>query len=360
MERKAIALLSGGLDSILAVRLILAQGIRVTAVRFLTHFGCDAIGGGGCGHDVSGLSKEMGFELKHCHLGDEYVRMVRKPKFGWGKNMNPCVDCRVIMLRSAKEFMAAAGGSFVITGEVVGQRPMSQRYDSFPIIDREAGLEGHVVRPLSAKLLPITIPEREGLVDREGLMDIHGRTRKRQYELAAKFGITDFGQPAGGCLLTEPSYSARLRDLFRHVEHPTAYDINLLRVGRHFRSGERCKIVVGRDYRENLAIEGWAQADDVLIQPSDFKGPATLVRGSWCENDVRLAAQLTVRYGDVDEGKAGVVEIIKRGAGENVRTLAITGADDTVLALRIEAKLRRKSRRRLSRPAVESHEVKIV
>ncbi|OHB74762.1 MAG: hypothetical protein A2Z34_06515 [Planctomycetes bacterium RBG_16_59_8] len=357
-ERKAVALLSGGLDSILAVRLILDQGIKVTALRFLTHFGCDAIGGGSCGHDVSGLSREMGFELKHCHLGEEYVGMVKNPRYGWGKNMNPCIDCRIMMLRSAREFMEVSGASFLFTGEVVGQRPMSQRRDSFPVIDRDAGLKGYILRPLSAKLLPITIPEAEGIVDRSRLMDISGRSRKRQYELAARFGITEFGQPAGGCLLTEPNYSVRLRDLFAHVEHPGTGDINLLRLGRHFRPNRLCKIVVGRNELENRAIEGLVDAEDVVVQPVDFMGPATIVRGRWSEMDVRLAAQLTVRYGDVEKGMAGTVETIpgsewiSRGSSAACRkTLTITGADDTVLTLRIEKQQGKKKSSRPSQPA---------
>lgn len=336
MEKKAVALLSGGLDSVLAVRVILEQGIKVTALRFLTPFGCDAIGGGGCGHDVSGLPAEMGFELKYCHIDEQYIKMVMAPEHGWGKNMNPCIDCRIIMLSKAKEYMALGNGSFIVTGEVLGQRPMSQRRDSFHTIDRAAGLEGYIVRPLSAKLLPPTIPEKEGIVDRERLLDINGRSRKRQYQLAAQFGISDFGQPAGGCLLTEPNYSERLRDLFKHVKNPAKGDIGLLRIGRHFRPSERCKIIVGRNYEENLAIENLLQEGDALLQPVDFKGPATLLHGTFGEEDLTLAARLTVRYGDVDDGGTGTVEVVlKEKENETPRNIKATGADNSVLELRI-------------------------
>ena len=321
---KAIALLSGGLDSILAVRLILEQGIKVTAIKFMTYFGCDAGESGSCGHDVSGLSKEMGFELKLCHLGQDYINMVRKPKHGWGKNMNPCIDCRGMMLSWAKEYMATAKHNFIITGEVLGQRPMSQQRGNFAMIDKEVGLAGYILRPLSAKLLKPTIPEVEGLVDREKLLDISGRSRKRQYELAAKYGIKDFGQPAGGCLLTDPAYSVRLRDLFKYVPNTSVSDIELLKVGRHFRPNEKCKIIVGRNEQENITIDVLAENGDALLSLKDYMGPTAIIKGDFCEEEVRIAAALTVRYGDV-EGENAEVKIEHKVDDEKIVSIVTSG-----------------------------------
>src|SRR5262245_5867546 len=192
MQRKAVALLSGGLDSILAVRVILDQGIPVAAVRFITHFGCDPVSAGSCGHDVEPLVKlwgHLGFTVRMSHLGQDYIQMVKNPRFGRGKNMNPCVDCRLMMLSWANETPEREEAGFLVTGEVLNQRPMSQTRERFRQIDRELGLAGRVLRPLSAKLLEPTLAEKEGVVDRSRLLDISGRGRTRQYELAARYGI---------------------------------------------------------------------------------------------------------------------------------------------------------------------------
>ncbi|HEX8948665.1 MAG TPA: 7-cyano-7-deazaguanine synthase, partial [Dissulfurispiraceae bacterium] len=181
---KAIALYSGGLDSTLAILVAMRQGIEVTAVTFLTHFGCDISDKSSCSKDPFAASAKFGFEVKLCHLAEKFVEIVKRPKFGHGKNMNPCIDCRILMLKEAKELMAMRGAHFIVTGEVLGQRPMSQRRDTFPRIDREAGLEGYILRPLSAKLLKPTIAEQSGLVDRERLYGFHGRSRKPQMALA--------------------------------------------------------------------------------------------------------------------------------------------------------------------------------
>lgn len=334
---KAIALLSGGLDSTLAVKLILEQGVHVTAIKFMTYFGCDAGDGGSCGHDSSKLAKELGFELKLCHLGQEYANVVRTPKYGWGKNMNPCIDCRITMLSSAKEYMQIYGGSFLITGEVLGQRPMSQHHQGFDTIDREVGLEGLILRPLSAKLLKPTVPEENGLVDREQLLDISGRSRRRQYELAKRWGITDFGQPAGGCLLTDPEYSEKLRDLFEHSQNPHSTDMLLLQVGRHFRPKGDCKIIVGRNEKENLAIEGYAQDGDTLLYLKDYNGPTALVRGNFGNAELKIAAGLTIRYGDADKNSEIIVEAksINNGHGKIEAILAKATRDSDIRPLRI-------------------------
>lgn len=320
MKRKAVALLSGGLDSMLAVRVILGQGVPVTAVRFMTHFGCDADGTGSCGKDVSPLVKlwgPMGFTVKYCHLGQDYIDMVRSPRFGRGKNMNPCIDCRGMMLTWAKDVLEQEEACCLVTGEVLNQRPMSQTRSEFARIEKVTGLQGRVLRPLSARLLEPTIAEQEGFVDREKLLDLSGRSRVRQYAMAKEFGIESIPQPAGGCLLTDPGYSERLRELWRHDPQAGAPDINLLRVGRHFRPRPELKIIVGRNENENLQLQGLRQEGDALLQLKEFSGPMTLLRGTFSDADVELAASITVRYGDVP-GKAEGAEaevLVERGPG---------------------------------------------
>ncbi len=320
MNRKAVALLSGGLDSMLAVRLILDQGIPVTGLRFLTHFGCDPVSSGSCGHDVEPLVRRwgaQGFTVRMAHLGQDYIEMVRNPKHGRGKNMNPCVDCRIMMLEWAGDFLQREGAGFLVTGEVLNQRAMSQTRERFRQIDRATGLEGRILRPLSAKRLEPALAEREGVVDRERLLDLSGRGRTRQYALAASYGITEIPQPAGGCLLTDPGYSERLRDLWAHDPGAGARELNLLRVGRHFRTGPRCKVVVGRNEAENGTIEALREPGDALVFLKDHEGPMVLVRGSFGPEEVRLAASLAVRYGDVP-GKAASEAVVRRGDGETV------------------------------------------
>lgn len=339
MKRKAVALLSGGLDSMLAVRVMLDQGVPVTGVRFITHFGCDPVSSGSCGHDVEPLVKvwgPLGFTVRMSHLGQDYIEMVKNPKYGRGRNMNPCVDCRMMMLSWARETLEREEAGFLITGEVLNQRPMSQTRERFKQIDRTQGLEGLVLRPLSAKLLEPTLAEREGVVDREKLLDISGRGRTRQYALAAHYGITDIPQPSGGCLLTDPGYSARLRDLWDHNPEAGAREINLLRVGRHFRTGEECKIVVGRDEDENRAIEMAFEKGDALLRLKEFQGPNTLVRGRFGPAEVARAASLTVRYGDVP-GKAAAEVVVQRKGGVPFVVTAERAREEDYLPLRVAA-----------------------
>ncbi len=339
MNRKAVALLSGGLDSMLAVRVMLDQGIPVTGIRFITHFGCDPVTSGSCGRDVEPLVKawgHLGFTVRMSHLGQDYIDMVKSPKYGYGKNMNPCVDCRLMMLSWAREALDREGAGFLVTGEVLNQRPMSQTRERFRQIDRDLGLEGLVLRPLSAKLLPATLPERELVVDRSRLLDISGRGRQRQYALAKAYGITDIPQPSGGCLLTDPGYSARLRDLWDHDPEAGARDINLLRVGRHFRPSEHCKVIVGRMEAENHALEAFRGPGDVLVYLKDFQGPMTLIQGPHGPEELRFAASLTVRYGDVpDKGAAEVV--VDRKGGVPYCMTAERAREEDYLPLRVAA-----------------------
>lgn len=324
MQVKAISLLSGGLDSTLATLLVVRQGVPVVAVKFVTAFGCDAGEDSSCGFDASTLAGRFGFELKLCPMGEEYVEMVKAPAHGWGKNMNPCVDCRIMMLRWGRELMQETGAGFIVTGEVLDQRPMSQTRSMLAAVERETGLEGLLLRPLSAKLLPPTIPEARKWVDRERLLDISGRSRKRQLELAREFGLTpeEFGQPAGGCLLTDPGFSTRLRDLWDHDAAAGISDIQLLKVGRHFRVDAASKIIVGRNEGENGTIEALRRSGDVLLKPKDVPGPSVILRGRLDDARIRLAAALTRRYSD---GKEGGPVLVTEGGAE--RELHVSDED---------------------------------
>lgn len=298
---KAIALFSGGLDSSLAIIAMLRQGIDITAITFLNHFGCNIADRSSCSRDPYSASAKFGFTVKLAHLSDKFLDIVKNPKYGHGKNMNPCMDCRILMLREAKELMTMTSSDFIITGEVLGQRPMSQRRDTFPVIDREAGLKGYVLRPLSAQFLAPTVPEKKGMVNRDNLYAISGRSRKPQIALAREFGLTDYAAPAGGCLLTDPGYAYRLKELFEHCDLPDHRDINLLRLGRHFRVSQTSKIIIGRNREENNRLKALASQEDYRLVVEDFGSPLTLVVGRPDEATLNIAAALCARYSDARE-----------------------------------------------------------
>jgi len=295
---KAVALYSGGLDSTLAILTMQKQGIEVTAITFLNHFGCDISDRSSCSKDPFAASVKFGFKVKLSHLSDKFLKIVLNPKHGHGKNMNPCVDCRILMLREARELMNMIGADFIITGEVVGQRPMSQRRDCFPLVDREADVQGLVLRPLSAKNLKKTLPEEKGLVNRDELYGFSGRSRRPQMALAEAFGLTEYPAPAGGCLLTDPIYSYRLKDLLAHNSTPDYRDINYLRVGRHFRLSSDCKIVVGRNHAENELIKSFAGNDAPILRVIGHGSPFTVILGNVTDTAISIAASLCARYSD--------------------------------------------------------------
>lgn len=299
---KAIGLLSGGLDSTLAVKLILNQGIEVTALNFITPF-C-ACTSKGCKHEASRIAEKFDIPIKVVAAGGEYIEIVKNPKYGYGKNMNPCIDCRIFMWKKAKECMEEMGASFLFTGEVLGQRPMSQRREAITIIEKEAGLEGLILRPLSAQFFEPTIPEKEGLIDREKLFRISGRCRKPQMELAEEFGIEDYLCPAGGCRLTDIQFAKRVKEAFEHNEDGIK-DMNLLKYGRHFRLPSGAKVIVGRNEEENSIISRFAEEKDLLMEVVGFGSPITLLKGSRNEEDVKMAAAVCVRYSNY-KGKAEV------------------------------------------------------
>lgn len=335
---RAVALFSGGLDSTLAILIVLKQDIEVTAITFLTYFGCDISDRSSCSKNPFHVAEKFGFEVKLCHLSDKFIEIVKNPEFGHGKNMNPCIDCRILMLKEAREFMEMAGVDFIITGEVLGQRPMSQRRDTFNIIDREAGVTGYVLRPLSAKLLKVTIPEARGIVNRDMLYNFNGRSRKPQIALAREFGLTDYPTPAGGCLLTDPNYSYRLSELLRHNPDPSLNELHLLRVGRHFRMSPSCKVIIGRNKEENSRIESLSGEYDYLLKVENVGSPVTLLSGGGAENFLSLAASLCARYSDAKNLSEVEVTVIK--AGNSFRISVPPAKTDLIENYRIERKKR--------------------
>lgn len=311
---KAIALLSGGLDSTIAARVIMEQGVELEALNFMTVF-CTCTNRGATCLASQKAVETLGIPLKVFNVSEEYLGVVKHPQHGYGRNMNPCIDCRIFMLKKAKAYMEESGAVFIVTGEVLGQRPMSQRKDAMHLIEKEAGLEGLILRPLSAKVLPTTIPEKEGWVDRERLLNISGRSRKPQIELADHYGIHDYPCPAGGCLLTDPGFAKRMKDLMVNDPQFSLNDVHLLKMGRHFRFSNGVKLVVGRNEEENQKIQTFAQGEDILLKVSSFPGPLSLLRGKLNEGDIEKAAAITVHYG---KGKdLGKVEVTYKGVDED-------------------------------------------
>lgn len=309
---KAVALLSGGLDSTLAVKLVLDQGIDVEAVNFVSPF-C-LCRKGGCG--ALEVAKNLNIPLKTITVGEEYLRIVRKPQFGYGKNMNPCIDCRIFMLKKAKKYAEEMGASFIFTGEVLGQRPMSQHRKTLGIIEKEAGLKGKILRPLSAKLLPPTEVEKKGLVSRETLLGIEGRSRKKQIRLAQELKVTEYSCPGGGCLLTYREFTSKLKDLFEHKKRISLKDVRLLKVGRHFRFGKN-KIIVGRNEAENGLLLQMKMTNDYCFEAQDTGSPITLLQGPKTRIAIKRAAELTVYYSDRKQS----VVLVKFGKGELDKSL---------------------------------------
>lgn len=321
---KAIVLLSGGLDSTLALHMMKEMGVDVVALSFKTPFCNFDCGRGACGGRIGDTASKYGVEWRQLALGEEYLEMVREPKHGYGSAMNPCIDCRVMMFRRAKEVMKEVGADFVVTGEVLGQRPMSQNRRAMQVIEKESGLEGLILRPLSARLFEPTLPERMGWVDREKLLAIHGRSRRVQMSMAKEVGWRDYPNPGGGCLLTEAGFARRLRDLLSHVRHPDQNDVDLLKVGRHFRIDASCKLVVGRNELENDELRGLTRKGDLALEVVGPPGPLGLLRGSPEEGVVPLAAEIVSRYSDAP--KDALCEVMVRPWGGEVRTLKVKPA----------------------------------
>ena len=315
---KAVGLFSGGLDSLLAIKVIEEQGIEIIAVSFISPFF-------GNKERLLGIAKKNKIELKIIDITDDYIRLVKNPKHGYGKNINPCIDCKIIMLKKAKEYAGKINAKFVFTGEVLGQRPMSQQEQQLKLIESEAGLKGILLRPLSAKFLKPTVAENNKLVDRNKLLAIKGRTREEQIRLAKKYKIKDYASPGGGCLLTYREYAKKLKDLIEHKKKISRDDIKLLKVGRHFRYSDN-KIIVGRNEEDNKELLKLKGKNELKFEVKDFVGPITLLQGKADKNMVELAASLTARYSDADSDKV-LVRYGKERFNKEIAVNKIKGKD---------------------------------
>lgn len=323
---KAIVLLSGGLDSSLALKMIADQGIETVALHFVSSF-CRCDGSKGCGSSARKISDFVGVGLKIIHLKEEYLDIIKNPKHGYGKNLNPCIDCRILKFTRAREIMEDEGASFVVTGEVLGQRPMSQHRRAMSLIEKESGLTDLIVRPLCAKVMEPALPEREGWVEREKFLDLTGRNRTPQIKLAKDFGIKDYPCPAGGCLLTDPLFAKRLRDLMTRGVFDLA-NVELLKVGRHFRISPFFKVIVGRNEKENEQLSALKEESDIIFYPEEeVAGPTAIGRGQGTEEDVLLAAGIMARYTDAESEEVKVQ--IETGADS--KTVTVQKKDDAFL-----------------------------
>ncbi len=298
MGYQAVSLISGGLDSAIATKLILDQGIKVAGVHFTSLFASRRDKERGL--QAVRTAEELGIRLITLDKGPEYIDLIKKPRYGYGKNMNPCIDCRIFMLQKTRAVMEQEGAGFVITGEVLGQRPMSQQRNTISLIEKRSGLQGLIVRPLSAKLFPPSEPEMAGIVDRERLLGVSGRSRAVQQELVNEYHLKAYSSPGGGCLLTDPIFSNKLRELFDGDQDFTIKDIEFLTLGRHFRLDHGTKLVIGRNQKENEALEAlWAQPY-ILLSPVGFKGPKGIIKGHAGQETLTVAANILGFYGKHD------------------------------------------------------------
>lgn len=319
---KALALVSGGLDSTLAAALVKEQGIAVHGLTCVSLFNAaKAPRGRLLASQFS--ARQLGIPLTIVHWSKRLLELVKAPAYGHGANMNPCIDCRLEVLAMARERMESLGCDFVVTGEVLGERPMSQRRQPMDMVRKRSGLGGLLLRPLSAKLLEPTIPEERGWIARERMLAIQGRSRKPQMELAERLGIREYPSPAGGCLLTDPAFSAKLRDLLRHSPEAEVNDAHLLKVGRHFRLSPTAKLVVGRNQRENGVIASFARRGDILLEAADFVGPTSLLRGAGAREAVERSAAITAAYGKGRGEPAVRVRCRSRNAGDGTGVVEV-------------------------------------
>lgn len=330
-QPRALALISGGLDSLLAARVVQEQGVHVEGINFYTGFCVE-------GHthairkrendrpkrnNALWVAEQLGIRLHIADIVDEYKDVVLNPRHGYGANLNPCLDCKIFMVRKARDWIERSGFDFLVTGEVLGQRPMSQRRDTMPVVQAESGIDDRLLRPLCAKRLPPTLPERMGWVDRERLHDFTGRSRKPQMALAAHYGFSDYAQPAGGCcFLTNQSYSVKLNDLWRSrgQRDYELDDIMLLKVGRHIRPAPHYKLIIAREEGETRFLSGYRRLYPSLATTS-HGGPLALIDGDLSDADLELAGRIVARYSQGREARQ--VELEHRERDGSTRTLSV-------------------------------------
>jgi len=320
---RAVVLFSGGLDSMLSVRILQRQGLEVDALNIRTIFSC-------CRASAAQTAVALGARLTVTHVGDDYISVIRHPQHGYGKGVNPCIDCRIYMCRMARRFMEEVGACVVATGEIAGQRPMSQKKYQLELIARRSGLEDRLLRPLSAKLLPPTVVERDGIVDRQQLYAFHGRGRGKLIDLARELGIAEIPSPSTGCALTERSFAPRVRDLLKFHPRATRWDFELLNCGRHVRLDPYTKIVLGRNAEENATLRLLAAREDkpeaALLMPEDFLGPDALVVGRVHPSAIERAGAWMLRYAGKNASQRGRVRVAEKGGQ---RVISVRG-DETV------------------------------
>ena len=335
---KAVSLISGGLDSMLATRAIMEQGVHVEGINFFTGFCVE-------GHthairkkdrqkpkrnNALWVAEQLGIKLHIVDVIDEYKDVLLHPRHGYGQNMNPCLDCKGFMVRKAYEWIQQHGFDFIITGEVMGQRPMSQRKDTMPVVQRESGAGDLLLRPLCAKHLPPTLPEREGWVDRDQLFDFSGRSRKPQMALAKQYGFTDYATPAGGCcFLTDKAYSEKLVDMWQHRPSRDYQldDIMLLKVGRHLRPRPHFKMIISREEGEGKFLEGYRK-QFLHLRSRSHAGPLVLIDGDVNEDDIQLAARIAARYGQGRDAEQVEIEVIAPDEQQQVLSVQPLGQDE--------------------------------
>lgn len=292
----------------LAAELLRRQGIEVTGIIFQTPFFGSTRG--------VAAARQIGIPYRVEDITLDHLVMVKAPNYGYGKNMNPCIDCHAMMFEKAGDIMRELGAHFLFSGEILGQRPMSQNIKALKLVEEASGFPGLILRPLSAKLLAETDPEKNGQVDRKQLMDIQGRSRKRQMEMAQNWGLTEFPTPGGGCLLTDPGFSVRLEELFDATPAADPIDVEKLKLGRHFRLPGGSKAIVGRHHQDNEDLKPLIREGDILLKQSDAPGPLAILDPNATMQDVLTAAALTARY-----TKAGA-------SGDKVFILVIKPGDD--------------------------------
>lgn len=319
----AVALFSGGLDSILAVRILQEQGFEVEALNIRTPFEC-------CKIPATQAAVDLGIRMTVVSVEDDYLELIRRPVYGHGKGVNPCIDCRIHLTKIGKRFMEQLDACVVVTGEVAGQRPMSQIRWQLDLIAKHSGLKGRLLRPLSAKLLEPTEPELEGLIDRDKLFDFHGRSRTGLIELAGRLGIHEIPQPSTGCALTETSFAPRVTDLMDHSAAASRWDFELLSTGRHVRVDEGAKIVVGRNEKENDMLEWFSEREDAsesaLLVPVDFLGPNALLIGKVSDQTVDFSAGLLLHYTRRYDPQDGQIRVTHQGGSRVLLTGSVQPA----------------------------------
>ncbi len=291
---RAILLFSGGLDSILAAHILKREGVELIALYFYTVFSSSSYEEEK--KRLTSFLKFLKIPLEIEDFSEEHIKMVKTPRYGYGENLNPCVDCKIFMFRKASRYMEELKASFIVTGEVLGERPMSQRRDIFHMIERESGLRGKILRPLSARLLSPTVVEESGIVKRDNLYAISGRGRKVQMKLTEEFGISNYPTPSGGCLLTNPSFCLRLRDLMKYCPGFEVRDVVVLKIGRHFRISPEAKLIVARDEKESSMLMDWVYPGTLKFFPLTGKGPVGIGVGRLTEENINFSSQIVASY----------------------------------------------------------------